>query len=76
MPMYEYECAECHATFMRLRRMDQDDRELACPTCGSMAIQRQMSVFATFSKDPARNLSLPLSGDGTCCSGGACGCSL
>mgnify|MGYP005840304181 CR=1 FL=1 len=75
MPMYEYECAECHAAFMRLRRMEQDDSDIVCPTCGSTDIQRQISVFATFSKDNSANLSLPLSGDGMCCSGGTCGCS-
>jgi len=47
MPMYEYRCRECGATYEQLRRMSDADRDLECPQCRSEEIERLLSVFAT-----------------------------
>lgn len=43
MPLYEYECTECHHHFELLVR-EQTTR--ACPQCGSPRVEKQLSVFA------------------------------
>ena len=35
MPLYEYVCYKCGNSFELLRRMNDDDREVRCPECGS-----------------------------------------
>jgi putative FmdB family regulatory protein len=46
MPLYEYNCPDCGETFERLRRMQDADRELDCPKCGSGEVKRLLSTFA------------------------------
>jgi putative FmdB family regulatory protein len=46
MPLYEYRCADCGATFEKLRGMSEKDAPLDCPTCGGAKSRRQLSVFA------------------------------
>jgi putative FmdB family regulatory protein len=43
MPLYEYECQSCHHHFELLVR---EQTVLACPSCQSDEIQKQLSVFA------------------------------
>lgn len=43
MPLYEYECQDCHQHFELLVR---EHTVLACPACQSPAIDKQLSVFA------------------------------
>jgi putative FmdB family regulatory protein len=47
MPLYDYVCYECGNTFEKLRRMNDDDREVRCPECGSERIERMISTFST-----------------------------
>lgn len=47
MPMYEYRCQDCGKMFEQLRRMQDADRDLNCPECGSRQVERQLSSFAT-----------------------------
>jgi putative FmdB family regulatory protein len=46
MPLYEYQCQTCGNSFEKLRRMQEADRELQCPECGSAVVQRLVSTFA------------------------------
>ena len=46
MPMYEYRCQTCGASFEQLRRMSDADRDLTCPSCESAQVERQLSTFA------------------------------
>lgn len=46
MPMYEYECQDCHIVYEQLRRMSEADEGLECPTCHSTHVERQLSTFA------------------------------
>ena len=48
MPMYEFTCRKCGATFeelMSLAEMEASKPE--CPECGSKRTERRMSAFAT-----------------------------
>jgi putative FmdB family regulatory protein len=76
MPMYEYGCMECQNRFDRLRRMDQNDQDVACPYCQSAHVERRLSVFAAHSKGGAtvsEAAPAPQATGGGCC-GGSCGC--
>lgn len=77
MPMYEYGCKSCNSSFDRLRRMDQDDSGITCPTCQSDRVQRRLSTFAAHTKGAALASAaaapVATSSGGGCC-GGSCGC--
>ncbi len=47
MPMYEYRCRKCGATYEKLRRMEDADRDLECPACAAKEVERLLSAFAT-----------------------------
>lgn len=68
MPIYEYRCDDCRATFEQRRSFRQTEEAVACPTCGSAA-ERQMSRFV-FALGDAR--AVP-SGS-SCACGGTCAC--
>lgn len=44
MPIHEYVCDDCTLDFEQLVRHDQPPH---CPRCGSVALTRRLSVFAT-----------------------------
>lgn len=46
MPLYEYHCRQCGKSFELLRRMQEADRRLKCPHCGSTGVERQFSTFS------------------------------
>ena len=47
MPLYEYQCSSCGATFEQLRRMQDADQGVACPKCESGEVERLLSTFAS-----------------------------
>ena len=83
MPLYEYVCSDCHASFETLVRRYGD--AVDCPSCRSSAVDRQLSVFAVGSAPS----TFTGCGSGACeagpcgpmgqrggagpCGGGACG---
>ena len=70
MPVYEYKCAACEATFEELVLSERDARQVVCPKCGEKKVARVPSVFAAHSaptKGPARP-----SGCGQCSADGTC----
>jgi putative FmdB family regulatory protein len=76
MPMYEYGCLACNSRFDRLRRMDQDDSGVSCPTCQSAAIQRRLSVFAAHSRGESgvSAVAEAAAPAASSCGGGCAGC--
>lgn len=46
MPVYEFYCADCHTIFNFLSRRMNVDRRPACPRCGRLELERQVSRFA------------------------------
>ena len=71
MPVYEYVCAVCGASFEARRSMSASDTEVSCPQ-GHVDVRRKLSVFTSVGAS-----AVPMSGGGGggggCC-GGACGC--
>jgi len=45
MPIFEYECRGCGERFEDLIRNRADEDALACPSCGSKDLAKQMSAF-------------------------------
>ena len=58
MPIYEYECQGCHRRVSLLIRTLSAAEGPRCPRCGSVALSRLMSRFATVKSEDARLDSL------------------
>lgn len=63
MPIYEYECGGCRRRVSLLVRSLTAAASPACPRCGSTALTRLMSRFATIKGEDARLESLADSAD-------------
>jgi putative FmdB family regulatory protein len=83
MPIYEYRCDDCGATFEALVRSGHRG-DAQCPRCSGAHLSREMSVFAArgASADGARAAADAIAangggtgrmGGGGCC-GGGCAC--
>ncbi len=75
MPIYEYQCTECHTTFEKLRPMSQADAPAPCLQCGSSRTSRAISLFAAISKssDGATRAIGGTGGRCASCAGTSCG---
>lgn len=54
MPIYEYICQGCNASFQRLVLGFKDPAELVCPRCKGIELRRAISRFATPKSEEAR----------------------
>lgn len=45
MPLYEYECQDCHRVFETIRPMNQADEPIPCAACGGQHTRRKLSLF-------------------------------
>ncbi|HEY8675004.1 MAG TPA: zinc ribbon domain-containing protein [Candidatus Dormibacteraeota bacterium] len=75
MPVYEYRCNDCHATFELLRGMGDRELSALCPSCESRASMPLISQVAAPRSSAAaisQMTTAPRSGGGCC--GGGCGC--
>ena len=75
MPIYEYHCAACDSSFETLVQPGHHD-ETQCPSCNSVKISREMSVFASRggnSEAKPNGSEAAMMRGGGCC-GGSCGC--
>ena len=63
MPIYEYRCEQCGASFEVLQRVGEDGSHLRCPECGHEKVVKQFSAFATSGESAA-------SGGGRSCGSG------
>ena len=52
MPIFEYLCKKCGNRFEKLQKGGTDEQNL-CPTCGSVEVKRELSVFASGSPTSA-----------------------
>lgn len=66
MPIYEYQCNNCHEAFEKLILAGPAEA-ISCPRCGSRSASRLVSRFAL-----GRTEETPTTG--SCCAGGACSC--
>ncbi len=46
MPLFEYECLECHTTFTEIVLPWEKDKTVQCPSCGSQDIKKLISRFS------------------------------
>ena len=73
MPVYEYRCPDCAATYEKLVRLSEPNDEAACPTCGGRG-KKLLSLFASPGRGDSEAAS-PVGaggGGGGCCGGGCC----
>ncbi|MEM8913208.1 MAG: FmdB family zinc ribbon protein [Planctomycetota bacterium] len=72
MPLFDFQCSDCNDTNEILLRSPSD--AVACPTCGSRSVVRQIAVPAT--PNTSGTSSLPVSTGEPCemprCCGGGC----
>lgn len=47
MPLYEFDCQECHRSFEELVRSANAVSEVTCPICGSPQVRKKVSTFAS-----------------------------
>jgi len=73
MPMYEYRCPKCRATFELLQPMARAMEPAVCPD-GHRGAERIVSLVAARPRGEAVG-QLPSPGGGCACGGGGCGCS-
>jgi putative FmdB family regulatory protein len=73
MPIYEYWCPQCRASFEKLRSMESKDSEVTCSRCGSH-VKRMVSVFAAVSVGRSAESESYQAGRGGCACGGNCSC--
>jgi putative FmdB family regulatory protein len=46
VPLYQYTCQKCNATFDQLVRTADRDSKIKCPECGSTKTARALSLIA------------------------------
>lgn len=63
MPLHDYVCQDCQHEFEQLVRHDQSPH---CPRCGSVALTRQLSLFATAGSAAAAASEASAAPCGTC----------
>jgi putative FmdB family regulatory protein len=56
MPIFEYSCPECGATFESLKFASEVSEETPCPECGAERAERLVSTFSS-SSDSGRTSS-------------------
>lgn len=61
MPIYEYLCKVCKNKFDYLILPGKDE-QVECPSCGSLDIEKQVTVFSR-----PKNSRSSGNSDGTCC---------
>lgn len=47
MPLFEFDCQECHRSFEELVRSASAASEVSCPVCGSPQVRKKVSTFAS-----------------------------
>jgi putative FmdB family regulatory protein len=64
MPLYGFICDDCQEDFEELVMSSSKTDEVTCPVCGSLKVQRQLSLVAGL------NSSSSSSSSSTCSTGG------
>lgn len=63
MPIYEYHCLKCGATFEKLVSLNTESMD--CEKCGSARVEKLFSAFAVQGGN-AESFEAPAGGCGTC----------
>ena len=74
MPIYDYKCTSCEATYEVFHKVREVSEDIVCPSCGSTEHTRLISApsvqVGSRKSDKSYSDDLPCA-DGSCC-GGAC----
>lgn len=46
MPIFEFECSQCHTDFEELVRNSEAASKVECPNCGGRKVKKKLSTFA------------------------------
>jgi len=69
MPIYEFDCQDCHSGFEKLvRGFSPIGASVTCPECGGTHVQKRMSTFASHTAGGAFSLNATAP---SCAPGGA-----
>lgn len=71
MPIFEYRCESCGTKFEKLIRRAADEQALACPSCGTEKIEKELSTFSAHANGRPADRALPPCG-ASCPTPGLC----
>jgi putative FmdB family regulatory protein len=78
MPLFDFQCTECEATFEELVKSAESCGDVQCAHCGSKKVERLPPIFQTGaarSSGSRGSPALPSRRKGASgCGGGSCGC--
>lgn len=70
MPIYEYRCQSCDASFEKLYFPTEKEHP-TCPKCGSGDVKKQLSTFGVHKGSSVKGSSAPAD-CGSCCGFDSC----
>jgi len=70
MPLFEFECHQCHTDFEELVRNSEAAQAVTCPKCGGRKVKKKLSTFAARVTGGAR-ASASAASAAACAPGGA-----
>lgn len=73
MPLYEYYCKDCKASFELIVAHQHAD-DVVCTKCHGEKVRRKLSLFATRRSEDYEYDEALSSSVGSCGCGGECGC--
>ncbi len=71
MPVYEYRCPDCVASYEKLVRLSEPSDEADCPRCAGRG-RKLLSVIASPGRAGTEAPIPAAGGGGGCCGGGCC----
>ena len=71
MPIFEYECENCHHSFEKILLSQSGTHDVNCPECGSSHLKKKVSVFGVGGGESG---GIETGGNGGGCCGSTCGC--
>jgi len=45
MPVYDYVCNDCHKPFELVLTLQEHDKVIKCPACGSKNVEQEVTAF-------------------------------
>lgn len=73
MPLFEFTCRHCAASFEELVKSSETGEQTTCPACGKQGANRRISTFASRVGSSTRTRDAGDCATGSCCFNGACG---
>ncbi len=69
MPLFEYRCEDCSKKFEILHKSSVTEKDIMCPSCGSVHNKKLLSAFSATGVSSASD-SFGGCADGSCSTGG------